>query len=267
MKKTLWIYIIALAWMCIPQKSQGQFYGSEEQFRLKQGFNTDYIVLFTEQPDKRRIRIFASVVYDNLQFVKKDSVFSANYRITFSVLNKDGNFIIGDRIDREIVTSDYFETNSRQKFDWIETNLDLAPGDYKLTLIFLDKDSRASDTIEREIKISSLSENGLLIAGPILLDTVQIDDKGMVSLQPGLSGAVFDGKKSIWAYYEVMSKEYPADINIKYHLIDSKGRERVTGDFTRHLDSPVLRDRFSVDLKEFDFDDYQLVLQAECSDK
>jgi len=232
----------------------------EAQF--SSGFNTDYIVLFTDEAGKRRLRVFANVLYDDLQFLKENDKFKANYRVTFSLLDDKGNYITSDRIDREIVTEDYYATNSRTQYDWVEANFDLSPGNYKLILELLDKDSRSINRVEKEIKVSSFKDEDILITGPILLDTVIVDENHNVSLKPSVSGAVFSGEESIWVYFEVMCREYPADLAISYHLIDSKGSERLTGDFNRHIEAPVLKDKFRLELKEFDFDDYQLVLKV-----
>jgi len=249
---------------CLSIRAAGQYEAApmtESQFR--RALNIDYIVLFTDDPGKRRLRIFANVVYDDLQFLKEDSLFKAEYRVTFSLLDAKGGYITGDRIDKTIVTRDYYATNSRSQYDWVEANFDLAPGNYKLILDLVDTDSRSSDRAEREIKVSSFKEEDILVAGPILLDTVMVDENNNVSLTPSISGTVFTGEKNIWVYFEVMCREYPADVSVTYHLIDSKGGERLTGDFSRHIESAVLRDKFRLDLGEFNFDDYQLVLKVE----
>ena len=244
------------------QGARGQYYTSEGELQFRRGFSCDYIVLFTDDISTRRLRVFGSVVYDNLQFLKEDSVFGANYRLTFTLLDDKGEYISSERIDREIVTNDYYLTNSRTEFDWVEAEFDISAGTYKLLLDFLDIDSRATDRIEREVKAANFKKDEILIAGPILLDTVVVNNDGKVSLKPGVSGSVFDGDECVWVYYEVMSKEHPLELNISYHLIDSKGKERLTGDFKRELSSPVLRDKFRLNIDEFSFDDYQLVIQA-----
>jgi GWxTD domain-containing protein len=49
-------------------------------------------------------------------------------------------------------------------------------------------------------------------------------------------------------------------LEFTYHLLDSRGKERVKGDFTRHLDKPAFRHHFPLDINEFPFDNYTLTL-------
>lgn len=253
-------------WVCLSSSSSraaAQHYNAEGEFVFRSGFSSDYIVLFTETAEKSRIRLFTSVVYDNLQFLMKDDHFIAEYRISFTVLDSVGGFIAGDRVERVIETGDYYLTNSRKKFDWVESDFDLAPGKYKVLFELKDKDSRETELDEKEIVIPGLSKDNILISGPILLDTVIVNQDDKLLLRPGLSGNVFDGSKSIGVYFEVMVKNFPADLKVTYSLIDSKGKERLTGKFQRHLDTAVLRDKFTLNVDEFNFDDYQLVLAVD----
>ena len=238
----------------------------EEEQDTGKGFNADYIVLFADRFDKSRLKIFASVVYDDMQFLKTDDEFKAEYRITFTVLDDDGEYISSERVDRMVVVQDYYITNSREEYDWVEMEFDLAAGEYQVILEFMDKDSRETKRKEKTITIPNLEENSLILTGPILLDSIVMNQAGELELQPGISGDIFDGKKGVWVYFEALSREYPVDLQVSYHLIDSKGKERISGDYSRHIEKPVLRDKFQLDIDEFTFDDYQLVLVVSFGD-
>jgi GWxTD domain-containing protein len=200
------------------------------------------------------------VVYDYLQFLKSGDEFQAEYRITFTVLSDKGNFIASERVERNLITKDFFETNAREKFDWVEENFDLAPGEYRVLLELLDKGSKEIKHNEKNVSIPRLGKSKILLSGPILLDTIIVDEEGQLDLKPGISGDVFDGRKNIWVYFEALARNFPTDLRISYHLLDSKSNERITGDFTRHIDKPVLRDKFILNISEFPFDQYSLTL-------
>ena len=250
--------VVGICMFC-PLTGLGQ-YMMDEQSQIKGGFNADYIIQFTEQHGKSRLRIFASVVYDDMQFLKEDNKFRAEYRITFTVMDSAGVFVSSNRIDRTVLLEEYLLTNSREEYDWVDTEFELAPGKYKVMLELMDKDSRETKRLEEKIVINDLSVKELAILGPILLDTIIVDEVGGIKLRPGLSGEIFDGQKPIWVYFEVYSAKYPVELNIKYNVIDSDGKERISGDFTRLVETEVLRYKFRLDIDEFPFDNYQLVL-------
>jgi GWxTD domain-containing protein len=259
MKK--WLTIIIVVSLCSCAKIFGQPpFPAPPNFRFEQGFNFNYIVLFTDNFEERRLRVFASVIYDNLQFFKVEDKFQASYRMSFTIFDKKENFVKTDRIERSVVLSDFEETNSREKYDWVEANFDLNPGQYRIFLEMFDQGSHETLNNEQKLYIPGLDTTKLLLSGPILLDTIVVDTDGMLELKPGISGDIFDGQKSVWVYFEVLAHNYPTTLEFTYHLLDSKGKERVKGDFARSLDKPTFRYQFPLDVDEFPFDNYTLTL-------
>lgn len=251
------LFLAVLA--CFSNVGQAQ-YAEDPIYAPPAGFYLDYIILFTDDVERSRLKIFASVIYDDLTFLKSENRFSAEYRATFSIIDEDGNYADSKRLNRNIFTENYFDTNSRNKFDRLEIDFDLPPGEYTVIFEFMDKDSRDSKRKEKKISIPRLDESDLLISGPILLDTTIVSEEGKIILKPGVSGDIFDGLNDIWVYFEVLSRNYPIDLEIDYHLIDSDGEDRITGNFTRSIKGPILRDRFPLAIKEFPFDNYRLLL-------
>jgi GWxTD domain-containing protein len=149
----------------------------------------------------------------------------------------------------------------------LEIEFDLKPGDYNLIFEFFDRETREPQRQDLKVNIPSMINSDILISGPILLDTIIVNEEGVLTLWPSFSSDMFSGLKALWVYFEVFCKKYPADLEINYHLLDSHGEERITGNFSRHIEAPVLRDRFALDIKEFTFDNYQLVLAINNGDK
>ncbi len=244
--------------LILPGQSLPQYV--RDPLRIDKGkLNFDYIVMFADSLDRNRLKIFANVIYDELQFIKKDDTFNARYRFTFTILDINGEFLESKRVNGEIKVEDFFETNSRTKYQAVERDFDLPPGEYTVKLELLDYETRELKTNDRKVVIPGRVGSNLLLAGPILLDTIIIADDGSVKLTPGVSGDIFDGKDNIWVYFEVFSQEFPLELSINYRLLDSKGKVRVNGDFNRSLQGNVLRDNFSLDIDRFPFDNYRLI--------
>ena len=257
--------LLFAALMIFSGKSDAQ-YPEDPAFTPPEGFYLEYIVLFSETEGKNRLRLFTSIIYDDLTFLKTDGEFKAEYRATFSILDKNGKYIDSQRLNRLITTGDFFDTNSRAKFDRLMVDFDLPPGEYKVILEFKDRESRKSLQQEKTVQVQSLTESKLLISGPILLDSVKIAEDETIDLRTGVSGDIFDGGKNIWVYFEVYSQKFPADLNILYRLLDDKGQERITGSYSRTTENPILRDKFLLETKEFNYGNYTLSLIVTCGE-
>lgn len=264
MIKNIYKYLIIVGVLSVLSANYAfsQHYTNPDKSPTEGQFNLDHILLFADNIEESRLKLFANVVYDDVTFLKKDDKFSADYRATFSILDENNKYIDSRRINNTIVTDDYFNTNSREKFDLLEAEFTLTSGKYTVIFELLDKETRSTKKQTINVSVPSIKGADILLSGPILLDTAIVLADGNIELQPGVSGNVFDGRQSIWVYFEVYSRIFPEDINIEYHLLDNKGEERITGNFTRSIESPVLRERFILDIKEFSFGNYQLVLKA-----
>jgi len=260
------ILLIIIATSILSSRTLAQF-PEDPEFASSRGFYLGHIILFTEDSDKSRLRLFASVIFDDLTFLKNDGEFRAEYKATFSVVDENGKYIDSKRISRTLTTTDYFRTNSRNDFDRLTTNFDLNPGDYTVIFEFIDRESRESHQQELKVNVPSIGDSDMIISGPILLDSVMIADDGGIDLHPGVSGKMFDGGKNIWVYFEVYSKIFPVQIDIIYTLLDDKGQERISGNFQRQIENPVLRDKFRLDIDQFNFGQYKLVLKAVAGNK
>jgi len=261
MKKYIYILLLIFSASLLLSRTYAQFPEAPE-FSTSKGFYLGHIILFTEASEKSRLRLFASVIYDDLTFLKNDGEFKAEYKATFSIIDEKGDYIDSKRISRTLTTADYFRTNSRNDFDRLTANFDLNPGKYTVIFEFVDRESRESHQQELKVDVPSVGESEIIISGPILLDSVIIAADGGIDLHPGVSEKVFDGGENIWAYFEVYSKIYPADINVIYTLLDDKGQERISGNFQRHIEQPVLRDKFKLEVNQFNFGQYKLVLKT-----
>ena len=264
MKRYTYIFIILiLFWIVLGVKpGQSQHYTQPDKFEVEGQFNLEYIILFAENIEESRIRLYSTVLYDNVTFLKKSDVFSADYRGTFTIMDVDNNYIDSRRINNSIEAVDYFDTNSREKFDLLEAEFTLQPGKYNVIFELLDKETRSTKKQSIKIEVPSIKESDILLSGPVLLDTIRMRANGEIELRPDVQGNVFNGRESIWIYFEVFTISYPVDIKIEYNLLDAKGKERITGSFTRYIETPVLREKFVLDIKEFSFGKYQLYLKA-----
>lgn len=263
-KRTLIIFaeILLLVIFLSPHLAANQAMRPEGEFEPTRHFNFDYIVLFSDDVDKSQLRIFVSVVYDELTFFKVGDEFRAEYYLNLSVLKNKTDFVDSRRSERTVTVDNYFRTNSRELFDLVETDFDLPPGEYRMVIELTDQGSHEPTRTEEKVSIPGREKSPLLFSGPILLDSVVVNENGLIEFRPGISGNVFEGAKSIWVYFELLAENYPITVDFSYNFLNSKGESKISGKFVRELQTAVLRDRFILDIKEFPFDDYQLIITA-----
>ncbi len=141
------------------------------QFQVNRSlyFNYDLYQFAAAQGDSSHLSIIVSIVNDLLQFVKEsDSLYMANFEITFTV-TESSNQLISDQTFRKSISVDNFnETNSRTNVHLYYYAIDLPPGDYQFLLELTDLDIRKSLTRKKEFEILDLFEYPLEISDPLV---------------------------------------------------------------------------------------------------
>jgi len=155
------------------------------QFQVNRSlyFNYDLYQFAATQGDSSHLSIIVSIVNDLLQFVKEsDSLYVANFEITFTI-TESKNQLISDKTFRKSISVDNFkETNSRTNVHLYYYAIDLLPGEYQLLLELTDLDIRKSLTRKKEFEILDLFENPLEISDPLV--TSDLTEDRLFQIEP-----------------------------------------------------------------------------------
>jgi GWxTD domain-containing protein len=102
--------------------------------------------------DSALIYIALSVPYDNLTFVRADdSGFVARFEASFLIFDKDNNLATERSVDMELLTSSFKETNSRTLNAIRTEEFYIIPGDYDLSVIITDRETKRKRRWEGEV--------------------------------------------------------------------------------------------------------------------
>ncbi|MCB9366096.1 MAG: GWxTD domain-containing protein [Calditrichaeota bacterium] len=107
------------------------------------GFRCQAGQRLSSKQDSALIYIALSVPYDNLTFVRAESGgFRASIEATFLVFNKEGGLSAERTVDMDVHTASFKETNSRTINAIRTEEFYVTAGDYDLSVIITDKESK-----------------------------------------------------------------------------------------------------------------------------
>ena len=146
------VLLLSLVVVCLFQTVDAQDRPMEVEEELRQSrinrsllFNYDLYNFAADHPDSSRLGVVVSLVNDLLQFVKhSDSLYAANFELTFTIINPSGELVFDNSFRRELSVTNYRDTNSRSLVHSYYWGLDLIPGKYELQLELMDLDIRKS---------------------------------------------------------------------------------------------------------------------------
>jgi len=195
------------------------------QFNTKQAFFVDFADYIDSTPSKTRLDVFVQVPYSSIQFVKQNNSFYASYNLSLIFYDKEKKNILFERIWKEKVTTDDFEhTISKDNFNLSYKTFDFEPGEYLLTCILEDLDSRNSYSVDYNININPISDS-LGLSDVIFVKDVVKDSSGE-KIVPNVSKTVTNKTKNLPVYFEIYSNK-ERDVILEYIIEDLRNNSSV----------------------------------------
>lgn len=116
----------------------------------------DYAYFGTSNPDSVRLELYYQVQYRGLTFRLSGESYSASYKLSVTVANKDGREVQSFTRDRQIVLGADEEARTRIDFRSSQINLNLPPGDYRVRFELKDEASGRMSRRDLEVKLDDL---------------------------------------------------------------------------------------------------------------
>lgn len=211
MKNLVFIFSLLIACNLFAQSG----FIDESKFE-KSKFNNLYLDFRSNDINKTRVDAFIQVPYTEIQFVKMDNDFVANYTVTISIFDKEKEKLISEKIwNEKVETKDFNQTTSSHNFNLSFRSFDLMPGEYLFRSAYEDKDSRKIYSKEDIVKVRDVSSN-FSISDIMLVEKRTIVD-GENKILPNISKILSQHKSGISIFYEIYSdtsEVFPVEYNV-----------------------------------------------------
>lgn len=165
--------------------------------------------------DETFVEFYIQVSYDELQFIKKNQRFQAEYEIDFSVLTETDslldNFVGRDTIE----LNSYAETQSSKSARVMLLGFSFPPATYKIKVRTTDLETRHFSLLERELSTKNFRSPQLEISDIQLSHKIEPAQNGLPYvknsryIEPNVSRVLAHGVNSdIYIYFEVYNFTY-----------------------------------------------------------
>ncbi|MCX7798132.1 MAG: GWxTD domain-containing protein [Melioribacter sp.] len=227
-------------------------------------FFVDFASYIDSNRSKTRLDIFIQVPYSSIQFIKQNDSFKASYNLSLIFYDKEKKNILLEKIWKERVSTDNFQhTLSKDNFNLSYKTFDFTPGEYLLTCIFEDADSRNSSSIDFPIKVNQISDT-LGISDIIFVSDIVKDASGE-KIVPNVSKTVSNKTKSLQFYFEIYSNK-ERNVNLEYTIEDLKNKLTYKQTTPYVIKSGINPVYYTFDNTDFKLGDYKLIIKLESTE-
>jgi len=207
-----------------------------------------------------RVSIYVEILYDDLQFVKTDSGYRAEYELSV-VIYQGKNQLDGKIWKQTVVVDDYQRTNSRGEIDLSHAFFDLEPGDYKTTISFEDLAVNKMTSVDEKFEVDDFSRNGFSAGGITIARKVDMQDGKIEKIFPEVTNPYKGLSSPSFAYFEVYTTQGDDKAEISYKIVGESAKTVVTKKLLLPLEGERTGMALTLPVDSLQHDSYRLEME------
>ncbi|RMG42678.1 MAG: GWxTD domain-containing protein, partial [Methanobacteriota archaeon] len=189
-------------------------------------FDTKVFSTFEDSTGDPIARIYLQIPNNALTFVKQDSGYRADIQIEVVLSEKENDYVFNRTLSKQVFVPDFESTNAPDINNIFYSDIPVTPGDYKATVLVLDKNSNKQVQHKTTFKVNQPSkrDHRFLLSGILFSDNFGVDTEGnVVEYQPELTNNFASQGKYIMAHFNTFTFEPTDTLLIEYFVRDDRG--------------------------------------------
>jgi len=258
---------MAILWGISVETSVHRIYAQIPRFtNTRRNPKQDHLFLYkifsmpTENPDTVRFIFYAKIANDLLQFVLKDSLYSAQYELTVVIRNTQGESIAGRIKKRTVSTKNFAMTNARDQFTEEKWNFDLSPGEYNLVIELLDKETKHPLRKKEKIVLPNFFSKPFTATDLLFFHAPKGDSLSQKEIFPVFPPVRSLSDDSLWVKFFICSDGSPRRLHLRQTFLKDDTQPTLVDSFSLTLTSKIQPIALNLN-QELAFGQYTLVIQ------
>jgi len=170
-------------------------------------FYYDLVNVASNEPGKSRLNLYLEIPYDELQFLKYEDRFKAEYEVSVIIFDNEGDQVDGKVWTEEVIVNTYKMTNSRTLFSFTNNLFHLMPNKYRISIGLMDMDTKKTGNRKSALKLKDFYKEKLSVSDITFTDNVGVDSLGVKSIHPQVSHCIRAIGTELFCYFEIYSQE------------------------------------------------------------
>jgi len=208
----LWLFIMIFI---MPQCLFGQTEMFNQKIEGVPQFFYDIINVTSNQPGLSRLNVYLETAFDELQFIKAEEIYKAQYEVSVVIFDKDNDQVDGKTWSEEVTVDDFYLTNSTKLFSLTHDIFHVEPGFYRISISLMDLESKKPNIKKTEINARDFQQENLSISDITFVDELSYDSLGVKTIHPQASSSIRSVGTELFCYFEVYSQK---DIDEKFQI-------------------------------------------------
>ena len=189
-------------------------------------FHAGVFRTFSDNPQDslRQVKIYFQINNDDLTFLKEDTFYIAEVEFDIYLSNLTGDYTFNRTEEKQIKTTDFDETNSRQIVNTYNMQVSLVPGVYDMVITALDKNNNKQVNRKFNFELQDFQRYQFLISDILFFEDYDIDSTDIISeFNPNLTNNFGGSGKYFYFYISSLVKDPSDTLEIEYFIRNPAG--------------------------------------------
>ena len=199
-----------------------------------------------DRPEQSRLVVFVKVLFDDVQFVKVEDRFLAEYEVVVDVFDEDGVSVTGKTVKEEVEAPDLNVANSRERFRITRLSFDLPPKRYRVYVELQDLETLKKTVKTEEIGLRDFTRPENRVSDVLLLDGYSRSEDGQLVFYPRLS-RIMRPRARLYFYFEVYDVPPDDSIEVQYEIVGGQHKRLWRNHYGLQGQGPVTQTLISIE--------------------
>ena len=185
-------------------------------------FFFDAISYASEHNGKSRIDFYVQVPYEELRFVKEGEGYVARYDVTLVLENPEEKLLQDRSWSVDVSAKEFAQTISRKLSSLVYQSLEVAPGNYRVSLTVRDHDSKVGGKLTRNMLVPDYSKGVIALSDIMIVSRLTTTAEGKNRIVPNISGNVGTEGEGFFLYFEVYDSTASGSVALTSKVYNQK---------------------------------------------
>ena len=225
-------------------------------------FYYDLVNVASNESGKSRLNLYLEIPFDELQFLKYDDYFKAEYEVSVIIFDNEGDQMDGKIWTEDVIVNNYDETNSRTLFSFTNNFFHLIPNEYRVSIGLIDLDTKKTGNRKSLLKLKDFYKEKLSVSDVTFTDNVGVDSLGVKSIHPQVSDCIRAIGTELFCYFEIYSQVDSDEMfEILYEIKNYNGQVVNKQEYSQQRDDKRTMTYVKIDKNKLSYGKYLIELK------
>lgn len=187
-------------------------------------FFAEAVAYASDQPGKSRLDIYVQVPHEEIRFLKENDRYLGRYELTLTLLTPARDPVHEQSWSVDVPVTDFAQTTQRRLYSLTHRTLDLAAGNYMMTLQLRDEESKKSSQIKKSLLITDFAKDSVTLSDIMLVNRLTTDGEKR-SIVPIITGNISHTSEGFFIFFELYTHQAVDSVDIVWKIFDPKKNE------------------------------------------